>query len=251
MQSETSWKLWETGLGRGGACLPGSTPGSLQRHVGLKNGKAWSVRRAAWHFVTVTVLQATKATKRKHNFLSINRDPNPLSPTFRDSHQINSARAEWVSIFALFIDYLSSIDKGEKSCVFVGLTCKFGRRSLRLSEKCVLRRETFNATWLPKSQNNSSQVKVLRLLSGQIRTLTHSERRRTVKVMNFLADGSSKTLFHAFSRKKFAKRFDKSRKFVNCRENERNWHSIMHSHRRKFAKENFWQMIGVWATKVG
>uniref|UniRef100_A0A8D8A2Y3 (northern house mosquito) hypothetical protein n=1 Tax=Culex pipiens TaxID=7175 RepID=A0A8D8A2Y3_CULPI len=34
-------------------------PGSLHRQVGRKNGNAWSVRSAAWHLVTVTVLQAT------------------------------------------------------------------------------------------------------------------------------------------------------------------------------------------------
>lgn len=38
----------------------GSTCGSRHRHVGLKKGNAWSVRRAAWHFVTVTVEQATE-----------------------------------------------------------------------------------------------------------------------------------------------------------------------------------------------
>lgn len=38
----------------------GSTYGSRHKHVGLKNGNAWSVRRAAWHFVTVTVEQATE-----------------------------------------------------------------------------------------------------------------------------------------------------------------------------------------------
>lgn len=32
-----------------------STWGSLQRQVGSKKGKAWSVLRAAWHLVTVTV----------------------------------------------------------------------------------------------------------------------------------------------------------------------------------------------------
>lgn len=34
--------------------------GSRQRHVGLKKGNACRVRRAAWHFVTVTVEQATE-----------------------------------------------------------------------------------------------------------------------------------------------------------------------------------------------
>lgn len=37
----------------------GSTWGSRHKHVGLKNGNAWRVRNAAWHFVTVTVEQAT------------------------------------------------------------------------------------------------------------------------------------------------------------------------------------------------
>jgi hypothetical protein len=37
----------------------GSTWGSLHKHVGRKKGNAWSVRRAAWHFVTVTVEHAT------------------------------------------------------------------------------------------------------------------------------------------------------------------------------------------------
>jgi hypothetical protein len=41
----------------------GSTWGSLHRHVGRKNGKAWSVLRAAWHFVTVTVEHATANTQ--------------------------------------------------------------------------------------------------------------------------------------------------------------------------------------------
>lgn len=41
----------------------GSTCGSRQRHVGLKNGKACNVLRAAWHFVTVTVEHATATTQ--------------------------------------------------------------------------------------------------------------------------------------------------------------------------------------------
>jgi hypothetical protein len=42
-------------------------PGSLHKHVSLKNGNACNVRNAAWHFVTVTVLQATEI-KEKENF---------------------------------------------------------------------------------------------------------------------------------------------------------------------------------------
>lgn len=37
----------------------GSSPGSLHKHVGRKNGKACNVFNAAKHLVTVTVLQAT------------------------------------------------------------------------------------------------------------------------------------------------------------------------------------------------
>lgn len=40
-------------------------PGSLHKQVGRKNGNAWSVLKAAWHFVTVTVLQATEICKGK------------------------------------------------------------------------------------------------------------------------------------------------------------------------------------------
>lgn len=47
------WKLLQSG----------STCGSLQRHVGRKKGKACRVCRAAWHFVTVTVEQATVTVK--------------------------------------------------------------------------------------------------------------------------------------------------------------------------------------------
>lgn len=43
----------------------GSAPGSLHKQVGRKNGKAWSVLNAAWHFVTVTVLHATVKIKEK------------------------------------------------------------------------------------------------------------------------------------------------------------------------------------------
>lgn len=42
----------------------GSMPGSLHKHVGRKNGNACSVFNAAWHFVTVTVLQATENKKK-------------------------------------------------------------------------------------------------------------------------------------------------------------------------------------------
>lgn len=41
----------------------GSTPGSLHKQVGRKNGKACRVFNAAKHFVTVTVLQATEKKK--------------------------------------------------------------------------------------------------------------------------------------------------------------------------------------------
>lgn len=43
----------------------GSAPGSLHRQVGRKNGNAWSVLSAAWHFVTVTVLHATVSREKK------------------------------------------------------------------------------------------------------------------------------------------------------------------------------------------
>jgi len=42
----------------------GSMPGSLQRQVGRKNWNACSVLNAAWHFVTVTVLQDTARTMK-------------------------------------------------------------------------------------------------------------------------------------------------------------------------------------------
>lgn len=50
-----SWKLLHSG----------SRPGSLHKHVGRKNGNACNVFKAAKHFVTVTVLHATKIKKQK------------------------------------------------------------------------------------------------------------------------------------------------------------------------------------------
>lgn len=47
--NKKSWKLLHSG----------SSPGSLHRHVGRKNGNACNVFSAAKHFVTVTVLHAT------------------------------------------------------------------------------------------------------------------------------------------------------------------------------------------------
>lgn len=41
----------------------GSTAGSLHKHVGVNNGNACNVFNAAWHLVTVAVLQATENKK--------------------------------------------------------------------------------------------------------------------------------------------------------------------------------------------
>lgn len=46
-------------------------PGSLHKQVGRKNGNAWSVLKAAWHFVTVTVLQATENWNKKKMYLKL------------------------------------------------------------------------------------------------------------------------------------------------------------------------------------
>lgn len=77
----------------------GSTCGSRQRHVGLKKGNAWSVRRAAWHFVTVTVEQATE---RKRIFQFI------INSSLRYLLWIWKTKLSWSYTWIIFVFFLSS-----------------------------------------------------------------------------------------------------------------------------------------------